>query len=445
MSAGGQYAGQAIGAVATGAVGGAARLVTGCAAGAVSAIRGMRALELPSAPAPQRPRVLEQFDISVAGSGSGVPTEMADVMAEFRRMRAEMKVRAASTAANTTAEHVQEFSAQDIQEVVILMAVVYLEALGRLEEALGFFLEVPHMVVVVVVVGAEYMDWAMQVGILIESVAVASDYQVDLGAEVGPADLEENFQEEVGPIVLAVLVGSLEAERDVLLESTLAKLKAADLPHLAWKGSLAGKPGILEHWIQRASLDLGGMHQLIERYWSQVLGVVVETYETYLRHGPLDRPAIRPMQPAQFPLNEADAVNFHSVELRLRDLLLALMPEDVKQACLSTRQTSTTDTLFSAYVSAGPGTGPDKDHTLQQVSKGRHVDVKATCDELQRWKFSTDRLATLGVAAPDPSVQLSSLKAIAHKMLESNEEVKHRYFGFLVTRGFSGGVANQAQ
>eukprot|EP00959_Pyramimonas_sp_CCMP1952_P143471 3003446-Pyramimonas_sp.AAC.1 len=90
------------------------------------------------------------------------------------------------------------------------------------------------------------------------------------------------------------------------------------------------------------------------------------------------------MQPAQFPLNEADAVNFHSVELRLRGLLLALKPEDVKQACLSTRQTSTTDILFSAYVSAGPGTGPDKDRTLQQVSKGRHVDVKATYDELQR-------------------------------------------------------------
>ena len=91
---------------------------------------------------------------------------------------------------------------------VPLMAAVYLEALGRLEEASGVFLEVPHMVVV----DSEDMDWAMEVGILMESVAVASDYQVDLVAEVGPADLEENFQEVAGPIVLADLVGSLEAE-----------------------------------------------------------------------------------------------------------------------------------------------------------------------------------------------------------------------------------------
>ncbi|CAK0858473.1 unnamed protein product [Prorocentrum cordatum] len=522
MSASGQRAGQAIGAVATGAVGGAARLMTDCASGAVSAIRGTRAVELPSAPAPKRPRFLEQFDISDAGSGSGVPTEVADAMAEFSRMRAEMEalreenarlrggraasaqggyatpssperpaeeiteaqdegidaaygadwsqaggpaasgaggsaaetheVNAAREAADTIGRHVEEFSVQDsaqllmpasrlqdIQEVVILMAVVFLEALVYLEEVSEVLREVSHLVLA----GSEGMDLAMEVGILMGFVAVASDYQVDLVAEVGPAVLEEDFQEVVGPVVLVDLAGSLQ--RDLSLESTLAKLRAADLPHLAWKGGPAAKPGVLEHWIQRASLDLGGMHHLIERYWSQVLGVVVETYETYLRHGPLDRPAIRPTQPAQFPLSETDAVNFPSVELRLRGLLLALVPEDVKQACLSTRQTSTTDILFSAHVSAGPGTGADRDHALEQVSKGRHVDVKSTYDELQRWKFSANRLATLGVAAPDPSKQLSSLKAIAHKMLESNEEVKHRYFGFLVTRGLSGGVANQAQ
>ncbi|CAK0867649.1 unnamed protein product [Prorocentrum cordatum] len=522
MSASGQCAGQAIGAVATRAVGGAARLMTGCASGAVSAIWGVRAVELPSAPAPQRPRFLEQFDISDAGSGSGVPTEVADVMAEFSRMRAEMEalreenarlrggsaasaqggyatpsspgrpaeeiteaqdegidavygadwsqaggpavsgaggsaaetheVNAAREAADTIGRHVEEFSdsaqllmpasrLQDIQEVVILMAVVFLEALVYLEEVSGVLREVPHLVLA----GSEGMDLAMEVVILMGFVAVASDYQVDLVAEVGPAVLEEDFQEVVGPIVLVDLAGSLEAERDLSLESTLAKLRAADLPRLAWKGGPAAKPGVLEHWIQRASLDLGGMHHLIERYWSQVLGVVVETCETYLRHGPLDRPAIRPMQPAQFPPSGTDAVNFHSAELRLRGLLLALVPEDFKQACLSTRQTSTTDVLFSARVSAGPGTGADRDHTLEQVSKGRHVDVKSTYDELQRWKFSANRLATLGVAAPDPSKQLSSLKAIAHRMLESNEEVKHRCFGFLVTRGLSGGVANQAQ
>ena len=72
MGASGQFAGQAIGAVASGAVGGAARLVTGCASGAVAAFQGLRAAEMPPAtPAgPTRPRQLEECDISDAGSGA---------------------------------------------------------------------------------------------------------------------------------------------------------------------------------------------------------------------------------------------------------------------------------------------------------------------------------------------------------------------------------------
>ena len=186
------------------------------------------------------------------------------------------------------------------------------------------------------------------------------------------------------------------------LETTLAKLKAADFAPLVWKGPLAAKPGMLEHWVQRLTLDLGGMHHLIERYWQRVLFHVSEAYESYLRHGPLDRPAIRPAQPQDFIVHVQDSVNFHSCELRLRGFLLALMPASVKESCLSTRQTSTTDILFAAFVDAGPGTGPDKKHTLDSVSKGREVGFKQCYHELQAWKFAATRLATLGVAAPTP-------------------------------------------
>ena len=66
MGAGGQIAGQALGAVATGTLGGAARLFTGCACGARSAMSGLRAVEVPVAPSLQRPRALEEYDISDA-------------------------------------------------------------------------------------------------------------------------------------------------------------------------------------------------------------------------------------------------------------------------------------------------------------------------------------------------------------------------------------------
>ena len=137
--------------------------------------------------------------------------------------------------------------------------------------------------------------------------------------------------------------------------------------------------------------------------------VVTETYEIYLRHGPLDRPAIRPRQPSELPQQQEDIVNFHSCELKLRGLLLHLVPDDVKKPCLKTRATSTMDILYQAHVSAGPGTGPDREVTLAAVSKGKPVPLKSIYDELQEWKFALTRLATLGVAPPDPSVQVKAL------------------------------------
>ena len=142
---------------------------------------------------------------------------------------------------------------------------------------------------------------------------------------------------------------------------------------------------------------------------------------------------------------ELNVLNFHSCELRLRALLLELVPAGIRSSCLSTRQTSTIDVLFSCMVDAGPGTGTDKDHTLGEVSRGKAVPVGEVYDELQKWKFACTRLATLGVHAPDPSVQLKTLKMIASRMVDVDQEVKFRYHGYLVARGLSGGVATQGQ
>ena len=186
------------------------------------------------------------------------------------------------------------------------------------------------------------------------------------------------------------------------------------MPKLTYGKKAEDKPGVLEHWLQRVALDLGGTHHLIDIYWSMMAGVMEETYQVYLQMGPLDRPSIRPRLPAEALQSaelrqkygdqfiEINILNFHSCELRLRALLLELVPPGIRASCLSTRQTSTIDVLFSCMVDAGPGTGADKDHTLGEVSRGRAVPVGEVYDELQKWKFACTRLATLAVHEPDP-------------------------------------------
>ena len=117
----------------------------------------------------------------------------------------------------------------------------------------------------------------------------------------------------------------------------MAKLKATDLPKLTYSRKAEEKPGVLEHWLQRIQLDLGGTHHLIDNYWTMVMYAVQGTYQAYLMAGPLDRPSIRPLQPQEaFATEEMKAkfvyfglelnvLNFHSCELRLRALLLLSM------------------------------------------------------------------------------------------------------------------------
>ena len=85
-----------------------------------------------------------------------------------------------------------------------------------------------------------------------------------------------------------------------------------------------------------------------------------------------------------------------------------MVPDDVKKPCLKTKSMSTIDVLYQAHVSAGPGTGPDCDFTLNAVSKGKAVPATAIYDELQEWKFSLTRLTTLNVAPPDPRMQVKA-------------------------------------
>ncbi|CAK0788136.1 unnamed protein product, partial [Prorocentrum cordatum] len=479
MGCGGALAGQAIGAAATGALGGAARLAIG------------------------------EYDISDAGSGREVPTHgesgqdvSSELLAELRSTRAEMRAlraeneqlraEAASAVSARSGASVspeafgagggvdvqQGHGATDIDELydqvaaaaattlldfVVIEVVMMGVKISRMEGAMKLLEVLPNSRLKQVLPEqaraagqgrsrVRAATLAQQAAALLAATQgprpqEADSDQVDfLTDSVGPAP-QEAGSGQVGSLAALVDLGALAVEASEDQENVLARIKASDLPVLTFgKGCSAGqKAAIFDRWLQRITLDLGGLHHLIEAYWARVVAVVSEAHRSYLSHGPLQRPGIRPSQLVIWIAAEAEAINFSSCELRLRSLLLHLMPAGVTSQCLATRMTSTVDILFGAFVEAGPGTSADKDYTLDAVSKGRAVEKQNTCEELQRWMLNVTRLASLGVNAPDPSVQLTTLKTIVAKMVESDQEVKHRYYGFLVFHGLSGGVCTQAQ
>ena len=100
----GSITGHAIGAVATSTAAGAARLVAGVAGGAQSALQAARTLEFAGSPprrdahsvesSPVRPRALEEYDVSEAGSqevasSTGKP-EYRELLAQMRNMQKQV-------------------------------------------------------------------------------------------------------------------------------------------------------------------------------------------------------------------------------------------------------------------------------------------------------------------------------------------------------------------
>ena len=117
----------------------------------------------------------------------------------------------------------------------------------------------------------------------------------------------------------------------------MSKIKAADLPQLMWKG--ASKPAVLEQWLQSMGMEIGGLHYLLEVFWTRAVKVVKDAHYAYLSQGPLQRHEIRPLQPDSLVPDATESILFRSIEMRLRSLLLNVIPATSKAMCLSTEQT----------------------------------------------------------------------------------------------------------
>ena len=95
----------------------------------------------------------------------------------------------------------------------------------------------------------------------------------------------------------------------------MSKIKAADLPQLAWKG--ASKPAVLEQWLQSMGMEIGGLHYLLEVFWTRAVKVVKDAHFAYLSKGPLQRHEIRPLQPETLVYDPTESIDFYSIEKRL--------------------------------------------------------------------------------------------------------------------------------
>ena len=69
--------------------------------------------------------------------------------------------------------------------------------------------------------------------------------------------------------------------------------------------------------------------------------------------------------------------------------------------------------------------------------------VRAIHDRLQRWRFELVRVASLGVVAPDPSVQVNVLQHLFSKLADENDKFRYRLNAFLMTKNLYGAATQE--
>ena len=167
-------------------------------------------------------------------------------------------------------------------------------------------------------------------------------------------------------------------------------------------------------------MQLNSRHSAIGRWWDVTSGNARNAYNVYLSLSPLQQSSVRPVM-------DGFGVTDHVIERYMVSHLVSAMPEHIRKTLLRGISVCSGDVLFQAMVDAGPGTKEDRTRTLQSVgSKGPHVPPHAVYDRLQQWMFDMNRLHSLGVVPPDPSVQIGVLTHYVSKLAEANPEFCYR-------------------
>ncbi len=216
----------------------------------------------------------------------------------------------------------------------------------------------------------------------------------------------------------------------------MSRLKGDEAPTLSWTGG--SKAPKYEEWMQTSTLYFASVHPQVESWWCNLRAAVDASYGEYLHVDPLQRPCICPQT------SWTEVGTQRQVEYKYRPYLLQAMPESIQTQALATRQLSCSELVFAVCVEAGPGTLRDKAATLKAVER-RGVPAAPAREEvyveLQRWKFDFARLQRLGAVAPDPTIQLTTLRTLVSKMAEADEDFKFRMSNWQLVRGLSGAAS----
>ena len=114
------------------------------------------------------------------------------------------------------------------------------------------------------------------------------------------------------------------------------------LPQLPEPKQQKDRPLVLRKWLEQVRLCVEPLSEGATSYWSGVLDAAVQTHEQFVLATPIERVGLVP----EFTVPEACL----ALEKRLRPLLLASLPQSIKEDCVTAGRLAVVDLLFAVHV-----------------------------------------------------------------------------------------------
>ena len=181
-------------------------------------------------------------------------------------------------------------------------------------------------------------------------------------------------------------------------------------------------------WLAQLAPLVGDVSQKAAAWWSRVMELCMGLYKSWLTATPLERlhmevPTVEQASPGQQRLDQ-----------RVTALLLAALPEALKQELVAARQLHSAAILLRVLKTYQPGGQAEKASTLAAVTQtSPAATATEAVEQLRLWRRQVLRAKELQVVLPDSTLQVRALDRIMMQLLTKNDQASFRVSAFRMT------------
>eukprot|EP00435_Cladocopium_sp_Y103_P057418 s652_g19.t1 len=161
-------------------------------------------------------------------------------------------------------------------------------------------------------------------------------------------------------------------------------------------------------------------------WWSRTVQRAQDAYAMRLTAGPIDRMAVQP--------NLQVETKYVRLEPRVLSMLLAAVPQTVKQEAISLREMTCVQLVFRILKLYPPQGLNEKSIILSNLTQTTAAKSAAEAGEmLRQWRRQLLRARELGLHFPDPLLQVSALSEVMRTVVVKEPQASFRISNFRMT------------